>query len=289
MKKIGILVLLIIVLIFFFWPGYPPNQFLQSLLSGKSPQQQKQAFNVLPSLVKAEFANSVTEEDKGFVITGISAMDFYLQKWFGKSINKPAGLRVGTAAESPSSESEARVGLEGGKIVILIKTGGPIWKQMIELNKYGGESRNRVSAHEYVHVYQFHNGCGTDADGNLSVTPKWFLEGEAEWLSNKAMHESGLVPSFGFPQFLLPFAKQETAPLKSYEKVEKGGLTVSRYTFYTIAIDYLMRGKPKKVLDDFCVNLADGKGMSMPKAFEAAFGISLEKFYEGFEAYRKTW
>lgn len=287
MKKIGILALLIFGLVFVFWPGYPPNQFLQSLISNK-PQQQKQAFNVLPPLVKAEFTSSVTEEDKGFVIIGISAMDFYLQKWFDKSINQPAGLRVGTAAESTSSESEARVEVEGGKMVILIETGGPIWKQMTELNKYGGESRNRVSAHEYVHVYQFHNGCGSTA-GDTHIAPKWLLEGEAEWLSNKAMHEAGLIPSFGFPQFLLPFAKQETGLLKSYEKVEKGGLTVSRYTFYTIAVDYLMKGKPKKVLDDFCVSLADGKGMNMPKAFESAFGISLEKFYENFEAYRKTW
>ena len=51
----------------------------------------------------------------------------------------------------------------------------------------------------------------------------------------------------------------------------------------------LMKDKQKKVLDDFCANLADGKGMSMPEAFENAFGITLEKFYEDFESYRKTW
>ena len=51
----------------------------------------------------------------------------------------------------------------------------------------------------------------------------------------------------------------------------------------------LMKDRDIKTLDDFCANLAGEKGMSMPKAFETAFGISLEKFYEDFESYRKTW
>ncbi len=281
--KVGIFLLLIIGLVFFFWPGYPPYNFITSLISGK-PQQQKQAFNVLPPLIKAEFAKDVNEEDKSFVIRGISATDFYLKKWFGKSINREAMLRV-KVSESADLGSGGQVVMEDGKMVILIETGSSIWKSMIELNKYGGESRNRISAHEYVHIYQLHNGCGNVA-GN-TVSPKWFSEGEAEWLSYKAMHEAGLVPSYGFPQFLLSFAKQQTGLLKSFES--KQGMSVPLYTFYTVAVDYLMKDKPKKVLDDFCVNLADGKGMSMPKAFETAFGISLEKFYENFESYRKTW
>ena len=285
--KAGIFLLLIIGLIFFFWPGYPPNDFLTSLTSGK-PQQQKQAFNVLPSLIQTEFASDVTEEDKNFVIRGISATDFYLQKWFGKSINQPAGLRV-YAAQSNLVEGGAQVVVEDGKMVILVGTKSSLWKEMIEVNKYGGESRNRISAHEYVHVYQLHNGCGNVA-GNAYIAPKWFLEGEAEWLSHKVMHEAGLVPSFGFPKYsIIPLAKQEAGSLKSFEKVEKGELTVSRYSFYTMGVDYLMKDRQKKALDDFCVNLANGRGMSMPKAFETAFGISLEKFYEGFESYRKTW
>ena len=250
--------------------------------------EQKQSFNVLPSLLKAELANDVNEEDKNFVIRGISATDFYLQKWFGKSINQPAMLRV-YAAESTPIEGGAKVEVENGKMVILIGTKSDIWKNMIEVNKYGGESRNKISAHEYVHVYQFHNGCG-NAAADTYAAPKWFLEGEAEWLSYKVMHETRLVPSLGFPEYsILPLAKQETGLLKSFEKVEKGGLTVSRYSFYTMAVDYLMKDRQKKALDDFCVNLADGKGMSMPKAFETAFGITLDKFYEDFESYRKTW
>ena len=265
----------------------PETQGIPGSSSGQAPsapdKPQKQTFNILPSLIQAEFADNVTAEDKNFVIQGISAMDFYLKKWFGKSINQPAGLRV-DALESTRSE----VVVENGKMVILIGTRSSDWKGMIELNKYGGESRPRIPAHEYVHVYQFHNGCGR-LDVETYIAPRWFAEGEAEWLSYKAMQEADLISSFGFPQFLIPLAKQETGLLKSFESKGEWGMSIPRYSLFNMAVDYLMKNKPIKTLDDFCVNLADGKGMSMPKAFEAAFGITLEKFYGEFESYRKTW
>ena len=354
--KIYLIILLILIaLIFFFWPGHPPYEFLMKTLgiesssqgtqeqsserddfgcfysctyfpegspkqmcedwkAGKEVQwppdcsmmqygpciklceanknkmvsvgEQKQVFNVLPSLVKTEFANDVNEEDKGFVITGVSAMDFYLQKWFGKSTNQPVGLRV-----DATENTGAQVVIENGKAIILIGTRAEDWKGMIEINKYGGEWRHRLPAHEYVHVYQFHNGCGRLDVENL-IVPRWFAEGEAEWLSYKAMQGAGLIPSVSIPQMLIPRAKQETGLLKSFEGKDfsKGNVvSISQYSFFNMAVDYLMKDKPVKALDDFCVNLADGKGMSMPKAFETAFGISLDKFYEDFEAYRKTW
>lgn len=252
---------------------------------GTPSGEQKQSFNTLPSLVKAEFANEVTEDDKSFVITGISAMDFYLNKWFGKSINQPAGLRI-NAGETNSVGGDSQVVLEDGKAVILIATGSSAWKKMIEDNKYGGEFRDWLSAHEYVHIYQLHNGCvPPDTDWNY---PKWFLEGEAEWLTYKVMQEANLISSWSnTQQVFLPRAKQQTGLLKSFEKQKEVDHSV--YPLFAMAIDYLMKNKPIKTLDDFCANLAGGKGMSMSEAFEAAFGISLDKFYEDFEAYRKTW
>src|SRR3989344_9589440 len=56
----------------------------QDTASGSVPSQtgrQEQSFNTLPSLVKAEFASGVSEEDKNSIIQGISAMDFYLKQW----------------------------------------------------------------------------------------------------------------------------------------------------------------------------------------------------------------
>ncbi len=248
-----------------------------------SAPTQKHVFNTLPSLVKAEFASDVGEEDKNFTIQGISTMDFYLQKWFGKSTNKPSGLKVGAGAPADMG-SGSQVVVEGGKIVILMETGSFVWKRQSQSNKeIGGEWRPRLSAHEYIHVYQFQNGC--DISSGTSPVPKWFGEGEAEWLSYKATIEAGQLPPLNIPQLVTPQAKQVVGSLQSFESPTI--LNFQAYFLYTMAVDYLMKDKPIKALDNFCANL--GNRMTMPKAFETAFGISLDKFYEEFESYRKIW
>jgi len=145
-----------------------------------------------------------------------------------------------------------------------------------------------MAAHEYVHVYATYNGLGS-TDVSISITPLWFLEGEAEWLSYETMSEAGLASPFEYEQILTSLAKEETAPLKSLEKPTQTVVSRSRYALYCLAVNYLMKDKTKKVLDDFAVYMADGNGTSMPQAFEKAFNITLDKFYENFESYRKTW
>ncbi len=54
-----------------------------------------------------------------------------------------------------------------------------------------------------------------------------------------------------------------------------------------MAIDYLVKDKDIKTLDNFCANI--GKEQDLSTAFQNAFGITLDKFYEDFESYRSTW
>ena len=252
--------------------------------SEQTGSEQKQAFNVLPSLVKAEFASDVTNKDKLFVIQGISAMDFYLKKWFGKSTNKPAGLRVEATPTTSFREAAKTVTVKSGVMNIEIKTKSPIWEQQPQM---GGESHPRISAHEYVHIYQFQNGCG-NVGSDVPIASKWFIEGEAEWLSYKVMQEVWL-PSFSIERLNIPMAKQAPGSLKFLEKEESitSSDVLFDYALFTMAIDYLMKDRDIKTLDDFCANI--GKGQDLPTAFQNAFGISLDKFYQDFEAYRKTW
>lgn len=287
--KVGVLVLLAVGL-FFFWLGRPSNQQVPNFAPGLSQQSSqkptpKQAFNVLPSLVKADFTADVAEGDKNFVVQGISAMDFYLNQWFGKSINKEAELRINAGA--PANEGEgAQVVVEGGKTVVLIETGSFVWKRQIQSNgEIGGEWRPRISTHEYVHVYQLQNGCGEGMLTGHPIAPKWFIEGEAEWLSYKANKEAGWLPQASIPQLILPPAKQVKGSLVSFENPNNSDF--SAYFLFNMAVDYLMKDKPVKTLDDFCTNL--GKGMSAAQAFNTSFGISLDQFYSNFESYRKTW
>jgi len=270
-----------------FQQGYTQQQSYSNNQRTTSVPTQKQVFNTLPSLVKAEFASDVSAEDKNFAIEGVSTMDFYLQKWFGKSTNKPSGLQV-SAATSDSSGG-ARVNTESGTAIIMIETGNFGWQRQIQSNKdVGGEWRPRLVAHEYVHVYQFQNGCGR-VDAENPVALKWFIEGEADWLSYKSAIVAGQLPQATIPQLITAPAKQVVGSLQSFEKSESVKLTASSpiYFLFNMAIDYLMKDKPIKNLDTYCADI--GNGMDVSKAFETAFGVTLPKFYEGFEAYRKTW
>ena len=259
-----------------------------ALGSEQTGNEPKQAFNELPSLVKAEFASGVTDEDRLFVIHGISAMDFYLKKWFGKSTNQPSGLRVSATQATGDLSTGAQIVVENGITVIEVKTKSEIWNMQTESKKQiGGEPHNGVSMHEYVHVYQFQNGCGSIAQERLSA-PKWFYEGEAVLLSYKVMPEAGWSFPFSIQQ-MIPLAKQETGLLKSFETNEGTSHANLQFAYplFATAVDYLIKDKPITALDDFCANM--GKGQDVPTAFQSAFGIALEKFYEEFEAYRKTW
>lgn len=247
------------------------------------PAQNLQVFDTLPSLVDEEFTSDVTDGDKTFVVEGISAMDFYLNDWFGKSTDKPSGLRV-DAIQSNDPSIGAQVVIENGKIVILLGTKAFAWNRQIQTNgEMGGgvEWRPKIPAHEYVHVYQFQNGCGyTGAE--IAVTPKWFFEGEAEWLSIKVMREAGWLPQqFSTYDIEIVPSRQISGELKSLQG------SVDKYPLFTLAIDYLMKDKDMKTLDNFCANI--GKGQDASTAFQNAFGISLDEFYKNFESYRSTW
>jgi len=252
-----------------------------------STPSKKQTFDTLPPLVDEEFSSDVSDGDEAFVVEGISAMDFYLNDWFGKSTDEPSGLRV-DAIPSNDPSIGAQVVVENGKIVILIGTRSFAWNRQIQTNSEMGngvEWRPKIPAHEYAHVYQFQNGCGyTGAE--ITAAPKWFYEGEAEWLSIKVMREVGWLPSqFSTYDIEIMPARQISGELKSLETSEQ--ISVDKYPLFTLAIDYLMKDRDVKTLDDFCANL--GNGMDRSKAFETAFGISLDEFYKNFESYRSTW
>lgn len=258
------------------------NQSQQSSGNG-----QKQIFDTLPSLVDEDFASDVAGGDKDFIVGGISAMDFYLNGWFGKSTNKPSGLRV-DAIPSNDPSIGAKVVVENGKMVILIGTRAFAWNRQIQTNSEMGngvEWRPKIPAHEYVHVYQFQNGCGNVAS-NTNIAPKWFIEGEAEWLSIKVLREAGWLPQqFSTYDIEVRPSRQISGELKSFITPEQA--SVDKYPLFALAIDYLMKSRDIKTLDNFCENI--GNGQNAQTAFQNAFGISLDKFYEDFESYRKTW
>ncbi|MBI2012223.1 hypothetical protein HYS91_05660 [Candidatus Daviesbacteria bacterium] len=288
--KVGIILILLIGLIFFFWPGYPPNQFLMSFISKGSPQQQQVnnpqkdtglENHQMPNLLNIEFKDGVDKGDETEMRKGFKLMDFTLNKLFGHSITKKSAIRV------EASSSDSKFLDENGTITFVYQVLSQDWLLPKKIgSQYNMDMRSRAAAHEYIHLYQINEGCANL--GSEGEKAKWFLEGVAEWLSYKAMEESGNLP-FGFDgkkMILMQFQMGggNVKLLNSYEK--EISTDVSLYGYFALAVDYLVENTNIKALDNYCANI--GKGQELSVAFQNAFGISLEKFYSDFEVYRKS-
>ena len=287
MKKILILLVIIIALVFFFWPGYPPNQFLQKLISKTPLEQINPSKNALkthktPDLVILEIDPSVDPEDAAKMREGIRVMDYYLNKWFGHSVNKKVLMTVDASTENSIIKEQ------NGEMVAVLHTNEPIWQQFRQfIVQYRMDMRSRFSAHEYVHYWQRDAGCGRIYLPS-EVTLKWLMEGEAEWLSYKAMNEAGQLPFYlGLEQMLAMQYQQNQGNLKPLRAYEKDVQTlVSTYSYFALALELLMKNRDIKTIDGFCANI--GKGQEALVAFENAFCIPLEKFYAEFEQYERS-
>ena len=287
-RKVGIFALLVVGLVFFFWPGYPPYQYLQKLLSKTPLQQLDSSKNALkehktPDLVSLEIDPAVDSEDAEKLHEGIRVMDFYLNQWFGRGINKKVLMTV------DASSKNSLVVEQNGQMVALLHTNEPLWQQFRQfIVQYRMDMRSRFAAHEYVHYYQRDAGCGRIYLPQEN-TLKWLMEGEAEWLSYTALNKAGQLPFYTGLEQILKIQYQQNQgglkPLSAYEKVATADV-VSSYSYFALALELLMKNRDIKTLDNFCTNI--GQKESVPAAFEKAFGISLENFYVEFEKYLAT-
>lgn len=286
--KVGIFLLLIVGLVFFFWPGYPPNQFLQKILGRKPISQltktgeEKLKNHQTPPNVTLEIEPSVDPDDAAKLAEGIRVMDYYLHQWFSRGTKQPVLMTVDT-----STENSLLVG-RNGVMVALLHTNEPLWQQFRQyVVQYGMDMRSRFAAHEYVHYYQQDAGCGRVFVPE-EVSIKWLMEAEAEWLSYRALNEAGQLPLYlGLEKMLAAFYQQNKMNLKPLKTYEKETLTSpATYSYYALALELLMKNNDVKAIDNFCAFIGEKNPPAV--AFEKAFGIPLEKFYSDFEAYRQN-
>ena len=283
--KIGITLVLVVGLVFFFWPGHPPNQFIMSLIS-KTPQSstQKEAKlenHQLPALLTVEFKNGVDKSDEEEMKKGFKIMDFTLNKLFGHSISRKSAIRV------KASGADSKFLDENDTITFVYQTLSQDWLIPKKIGEqYRMDMRSRAAAHEYVHLYQINEGCANL--GREGEKAKWLLEGSAEWLSYQAMEESSNLPfSFDARKMIMMQFQMGGGNVKLLNSYEEETTTdVPLYGYFALAVDYLVENSSVKALDNYCANI--GKGEDLPTAFQKAFGISLKNFYSDFEDYRKS-
>lgn len=253
-----------------------PKPVNKSVVKKESPKQvkvaspqtisaQKLATHEMPKLFDLEFKSGVNKSDEAEMRRGFKSMDFYLNEWFGHSITKKSAFRI------EATNQDSKLVEENGTFVFLFRTLSTDW----QIPKQNGEQGDRVAAHEYVHLYQINNGCAHV--GRVGEKPKWFVEGMADWLSYKAVKGS-----WSFP-FWFKFAVPQMGGLKQIQTYDEARGVENIYPYFASAVDFLMKNKDIKTLEDFCINL--GKKQEISVAFQNAFDIPLEQFYSDFKAY----
>lgn len=287
--KVGIAIILAIGIVVFFWFKFSPSQQVSNFIPNISQQTttsnigEKLKDHQMPKLLSIEVKSGVDEKYVKETIKGFKIMDFYLNKWFGHSITKKSVIRFEV------SNKDNKWAVENGTLVYWNRTLSGESKMVDQMEaQFHIDTRSRVMTHEYVHLFQFNNGClyadRAGRSGERAETAKWFLEGEAEWLSYKASEEAGNLNFFlNHGQWLsvrMFLVGKSVKPLQEYDDASN---IENIYPYFTLAIDFLMKNRDIKTLDDFCMNL--GKGQDVPVAFQNAFNIPLTKFYKEFEAY----
>lgn len=140
-----------------------------------------------------------------------------------------------------------------------------------------------VVLHEYIHALQFQLMGASDIDLN------WLLEGSANWFESDLSTQD----RNGYPlSRRLIDALNQASKGPPLEEIESANDTW-QYSFGLVAADLLIDRAGKGAALDFYRVLAPGRAgpggrwetrPTMRSAFTAAFGLSLEEFYDEFEA-----
>ena len=151
--------------------------------------------------------------------------------------------------------------------------------------------RMPVFSHELVHSYQRQLG---DTAGGRDLGPTWMTEGIAEYLGYGALSVPWIIPynqyrkrgnapwSFVDRGSRVPFKPKE---LETY-KVFREANPLGGYSFCLLAAELLAAHSGESSLLSFYRRLELGR--TWQEAFEAAFGMPVEEFYELFEAHREA-
>ncbi len=141
-----------------------------------------------------------------------------------------------------------------------------------------------VLAHEYVHVLQYQLAAGA------AWGPAWLTEGVAVYgeALHRAVIDQGLTASEGLDgrrrqKAAALLLDGEVPALRSFETVADDAERI-HYLLGFLAADRLAARSGVEALAGYYRRLSSSE--SWQEAFEGAFGIAVDDFYESFEAYR---
>ena len=148
------------------------------------------------------------------------------------------------------------------------------------------ESRMKVAAHEIFHAYQKALSAlrtGGSDDDVPPAGPRWLTEGSAEFFAYKAMDAGGVL-SYDTERStrFVETAKREDRPLSEMGNLH--GVRGVSYQFFLLAAELLAHHAGDDALIQF-YSLQHPE-TTWEEAFNAAFGMTVDEFYDLFETHR---
>lgn len=232
---------------------------------------QPDAVSAAPSSVSFQFADAVSAADQSYVREGISLAEDYLRTFLSATIEDNLSVRV-RSTEHP--DSPYILASAGGNDLIVF-TGSPMWEPLSPV------LRMQVVIHEYIHVYQRDMlGYGYD------VSPMWFIEGMAEYVSFNALEDLGLIDPQAvddFQSWAIVFGGgtpdlDELEEISDFQEAE-GPV----YNLAHLAVAQLLDDEPSARLAEYLGEIDDGA--EWRDAFPDAFDMDLDDFYNEFDGW----
>ncbi len=146
-----------------------------------------------------------------------------------------------------------------------------------EERKTSSDDRKKISAHELFHVFQSHVSL------NRSREATWLSEGTAEFLAFRALDAVDVVDyavERSSRRGFVEIARRVERPLKEMEEGHKA----IQYDYSLLAAELLASRTGEKSLFRF-LEIQSTSG-TWQEAFQTAFGMTVEEFYELFEEHR---
>jgi hypothetical protein len=236
----------------------------------------------------------VTQTDISEITEALGIIHSYFMSTFGAdaTLANPLTVRiigVGANNQAPGDLKGQCCGhLYGGMRGLFFDVQHPIWLQgdvHIPENPYMAHLHD--VAHEYTHDWQNAQGCFSNAgSGNAAPMRQWISEGMAEYFAAAGLVNAGKL-TWDQADKAWQIADAQGAPYTQFPslKTMEFGFQGWDYSFAYLAIERLVKQSPKGVfsLRDMCRDGATG--MTYSKAFQDAFGQSVDSFYAEFPVY----
>lgn len=224
-----------------------------------------------PEHARLVFDPLVTQQDQELIAEAVRlAEDFFVARFAA-----PLGADVTVTALPIAGPNDADLvaATIGDSIVIYTESLG--WRESPPAE------RIRAVVHEYTHAYQY----AKTADVPLE-SAAWFEEGVAEYLSMLALTELGLVNPVAMEGRFGAIVRHSKLPalqeLESYDALHLQPAEVYPLSYFGVA--RLLRDLPLAAIDVYYSALQQGTPFA--QAFELAYGVSPERFYMDFAAFR---